>query len=126
MPKIKILIVEDEILTAEALRMDLQDMGYEVCSLAPTGEKAIQITMNEKPDIVLMDVRLRGESTGFEAAKEIMSRFGIPSIYMSGYPEKEIKEKAGIGESFRYLNKPVEKFEIKNVVDSVLQEKDND
>ena len=60
MSKKKILIVEDEIFTAEALRLDLEQMGYEVCSLVSSGEKAIQIATNEKPDVVLMDVRLKG------------------------------------------------------------------
>ncbi len=126
MPKIKILIVEDEILTGEALRIDLCEMGYEVCSLASSGEKAIRIAEDEKPDIVLMDVRLRGELNGFEAAKEILSRLGIPSIHMSGYPEEKIKEKAGIDNTFRYLNKPVEKFAIKDAVESVLKGKSAD
>ena len=123
MPKIKILIVEDEIFTAEALRLDLRDMGYDVCSLASSGEKAIEITENEKPDIVLMDERLRGELNGFEAAKGIQSRFGIPSIYMSGYPEEDIRKQAGIDQPIRCLNKPIEKFAIKDAVESVLHEK---
>jgi len=59
----------------------LKEMGYEVCSLASSGEKAIQITKKEKPDIVLMDVRLRGELSGIDTAKEIRSHFGIPSVY---------------------------------------------
>ena len=126
MPKIKILIVEDEIITAEALRLDLKDMGYEVCSLTSSGEKAIKIAENEKPDIVLMDFRLRGELNGFEAGKEIRSRFGIPSIYMSGYLEEEMKEEMEKDGSFRWLQKPFERFELRNMVDSVLQKKNGD
>ncbi len=126
MAKIKILIVEDEIFTAEALRLDLNQMGYEVCSLASSGDKAIKIAENEKPDIVLMDCRLRGELNGFEAGKEIWSRFGIPSIYMSGYLEEDIREKMEIDESFRWLQKPFERVEIKNMVESILQEKSAD
>ena len=126
MPKIKILIVEDEIITAEALRLDLKHMGYEVRSLASSGEKAVKIAENEKPDIVLMDLRLRGELSGIEAGKEIRSRFGIPSIYMSGYLEEDIKEKMEIDEPFRCLIKPFESFEIKNMVESILQKEKGD
>ena len=121
MAKIKILIVEDEIFTAEALRLDFKDMGYEVCSLASSGEKAIQIAGSEKPDIVLMDLRLRGELGGFEAGEEIRSCFGIPSIYMSGYLEEEMKEEMEKDGSFRWLQKPFERFELRNMVDSILQ-----
>ena len=123
MSKKKILIVEDEIFTAEALRLDLEQMGYEVCSLVSSGEKAIQIATNEKPDVVLMDVRLKGKLGGLKAGEAIRSRLGIPIIYMSGYLEEEIKEKAGIDECFRCLQKPFERIEIKNMVESLFEKK---
>jgi CheY-like chemotaxis protein len=123
MPNKKILIVEDEIITAQALRISLKSMGYEVCSLASSGEKAIQITEDEKPDVILMDVNLRGELKGFETAKEIHARFGVSSIYLSGYPEEDIKKQAGMDETFRFIGKPFEKHEIKNEIESIIQNK---
>ncbi len=86
MSKAKVLIVEDEIITAAALRNELQDLGYSVCSLATSGEKAIKTAEQEKPDVVLMDIKLKGEIYGFETAREIHSRFGIKIIYMTCYP----------------------------------------
>jgi len=124
MKKVKVLIVEDEILTAEALRLDLEEIGFEVCAAESSGEKAIETAERARPDIVLMDVRLHGRISGFEAAKKIRSRFDIPIIFMSGYSEQEVREKVGqIDAGFRIVCKPVSHLEIKDAVDSLLKEK---
>ena len=119
MEKVKILIVEDEAITAEDLRIKLQKMGYEVCALAPTGEKAIEIAEKERPDVALMDIRLRGDMNGFVAAGEIKRRFGIPSIYMSGYAEEKIKAGAITKNPFGFLSKPVNGDELKEAIDAI-------
>ena len=121
MSKTKILIVDDEIISASALAIELKDLGYETCSLAAFGEKAIEIAENEKPDVVLMDIGLCGPMDGIEAAGQIKNRFGIPVIYMTGYADEKIKEKAGVTEAYEYLIKPVQSIDIKNAIDSVLQ-----
>ncbi len=121
MSKAKILIVEDEIITSWGLRNELQDLGYSVCSLATSVEKAIKVAEHELPDIVLMDIRLHGENDGFEAAREIHSRLGIPIIYMTGYPLSFLKGKAEIREPYEYLTKPVESLDMKKKIDSALQ-----
>ena len=123
MKKAKILIVEDEIISAAALRSDLKGMGYDVCALASTGWKAIEIAENEHPDVVLMDVRLRGDMDGIEASKEILSRVGVPSIFMSGYSIEAVKKRMGSAESFRLISKPVEAEDVKEAIDSVLRER---
>ena len=123
MEKVKILIVEDEAITAEDLRIELQKMGYEVCALAPTGEKAIEIAEKERPDVALMDIRLRGDMNGFVVAGKIKSRFGIPSIYMSGYAEEKIKAEATVKNPFGVLSKPVNGDELKEAISSILKKK---
>ena len=123
MENVKILIVEDEAITAEDLRIELQKMGYEVCSLAPTGEKAIEIAEKERPDVALMDIRLRGDMNGFVAAGEIMSRLGIPSIYMTGYPEEKVKAEVITKQPFGFLSKPVNGDALKDAINSILKEK---
>ena len=123
MEKTKILIVEDEMISAAALRSDLKNRGYEVCALASTGKKAIQIAEAEHPDVVLMDVRLRGEMDGIEASKEILSRVGAPSIFMSGYSIEAVKKRMGSAESFRLISKPVETEDVKEAIDSILRER---
>ena len=123
MPKVKILIVEDEVITAENLRIELQKMGYEVCALAPSGEKAIEIAEKEQPDVALMDIRLRGNMNGFVAAGEIRTRFGIPSIYVSGYAGEKIKAKAITKNPFGFLSKPVNGEEVKEAINSIFKGK---
>ena len=95
MAKAKILIVEDEMISAAALRSELKGTGYDVCALASSGEKAIKIAETEHPDVVLMDVRLRGEMDGVESSREIRSRVGAPSIFMSGYSMEAVKGMMG-------------------------------
>lgn len=117
----KVMIVEDEIITAAALRKDLQNLGYSICSLATSGEKAIKTAEQEQPDVILMDIILSSEIDGFQAGREIQSRFGIPIIYMSGYPVDMVKEKTGITEPYEYLVKPLVSFDLKKAIEVALQ-----
>ena len=121
MVKTKIMIVEDEIIIAKALSKELQDLGYEVCQLSSSGEKAIEIAENESPDLVIMDVRLHGEMDGIKAARDIKDRLGIPVIFITGFSDDKVKEKAGVTESYKYLVKPLRKNEIKSSVEMALQ-----
>lgn len=100
----KILVVEDEGLSALALVAYLEMRGYEVCSPAATGEEGIAIAEDDRPNLVLMDINLPGEMDGIDAAREIHARFGIPSIFLSGYPRPE--ETEGDEACRGYLVKP--------------------
>jgi CheY-like chemotaxis protein len=124
MSKIRVQIVEDEIFTAEALKFDLVEVGFEVCELASSGEEAIAIAEKEQPDVVLMDLRLYGKMNGIEAAKIIHERFSIPLIFMSGYSKKEIRERVGKTVfPFRVVEKPVLVFEIMEAMEFLMKEK---
>ena len=121
MAKAKVFIVEDDIITAAALRNELQGLGYSTCSFAISGEKAIETAQQERPDVVLMDIKLCGEMDGFEAAREIRSRFGIPIIYMTGYPKSVFEGKAEINGPYKYLSKPVDINDVRDAIESVLK-----
>jgi CheY-like chemotaxis protein len=121
MTKAKILIVEDEIIVAMALRKEIEDLGYEVCSLSLSGEEAFEIAENEKPDLVIMDIHIQGAMDGIEAARQIKDRFGIPIIFATGYSEDEIKKKAEVTESYQYLIKPFARNNIKSSIELSLQ-----
>ena len=91
----KILIVDDEVLSAELLATFLKSIGYSVCEIATTGNKAIQIAQSDKPDFVLMDLRLAGEMDGAEAMKAILEiNPGTPFAFISGYPDEVIQKKS--------------------------------
>jgi CheY-like chemotaxis protein len=111
MRKKKALIVDDEYIGAVGLADMLEREDWDVCPIASTGEKALEIAGKERPDIVLMDVSLHGGLSGVETAKLIKERFGLPVIFMSGYSEdrvRELEEEAGLKKgSFHFIGKPL-------------------
>ncbi len=116
----KILIVEDEILTAMRIEMDLTDLGYQVCGPVTTGEKAVQIVREENPDIVLLDIRLAGEINGVEAARQMRSFSKTSIIFMTGYSDETLKEEVMQLHPVAYLIKPTRTSEIESAIDSAL------
>ena len=85
MSRLRILIVEDEILIAEDLRLSVQKMGHEVVGIAGDGLEAVQKALTTHPDVILMDVRLQGPMDGIEAARKIRSQADIPIIYVTAH-----------------------------------------
>jgi len=118
---IKILIVEDEVLIAMSLKMELEKAKYKVVKPIATGEKAIIIAKQESPDIILMDIRLAGIIDGIEAARQIMTDSNCSVIFMTGYPEKSIEERAMKLNPLAYYTKPVSIHELIPIIDSILQ-----
>ncbi len=119
--KVKILIVEDEAIIAMRLQMELNNAGYEVCQMVATGVDAIKSVEDEKPDMVLMDIRLAGEMDGIEAAQEILSRYETSIVFMTGYTDEDVMERAQKLEPTAYLIKPVRVYDIDSIIDSALK-----
>ncbi|MCP4541468.1 MAG: response regulator [Chloroflexi bacterium] len=115
----KILIVEDEFLSAFALQSKLKQLGHKVCKPVPTGAKAIASAEREQPDIILMDIQLVGSMDGIEAAREIMSRQAIPIIFMTGYADKDVVERAMKLNPVAYLMKPLQMYELEAAIRTV-------
>ncbi|MCK5050985.1 MAG: response regulator [Candidatus Cloacimonetes bacterium] len=116
----KILLAEDEILIAQCLKMELELNGYDVCSFVARGEEAVEIAKVEKPNIILMDIHLSGKMDGIEAAKKINEHKNIPIIFMTGYNDITIYERAQKINPVAYLEKPIEIFEFKPIIDSIF------
>ena len=119
MAKARILIVEDEAIVAVDIQKTVQTLGYDVPAIAFSGEEALQKTEELHPDVVLMDIVLRGQMDGIEAAQKIYDHFGIPSIFMTGYSE-EIVEQLNTRKPCLSVMKPVEEEEVNCAIDSVL------
>ena len=81
---LRILICEDEIVVATDIKICLDNFGYNVVGIASTGQEAVAMAEDFKPDIALMDIRLNGVISGIEVAKVFSDNFGIPVIYLSG------------------------------------------
>jgi putative nucleotidyltransferase with HDIG domain len=102
----KILVVEDERIVAEDIKVRLQKLGYSVPSIARSGEEAIEKAKSIRPDLVLMDIVLDGEMDGVEAASTIKSLYDIPVVYLTAHADPKTLERAKITEPFGYVLKP--------------------
>jgi two-component system, response regulator PdtaR len=121
--KIRILIVEDEAIIAQFLKMELEGEGYEVCCFVASAEEAILESRHKKPDLVLMDIHLAGELDGVEAAKRITKEKNIPIIFMTGYSEKDLFDRVQELNPAGYLPKPIEIYDLTPVIDSIFNKK---
>lgn len=118
--KAHILVVEDENIIALHLQKRLQNMGYVVPFIFASGEEAIQNVKEAQPDLILMDIQLKGKMSGIEAAQEIRTRFDIPVVYLTAYSEEATFEEAKKTEPFGYLLKPFEEKELKITIEMAL------
>ncbi|MEA2039779.1 MAG: response regulator [Thermodesulfobacteriota bacterium] len=116
----KIMVVEDNATVAEDCRDCLQSLGYSVTSIVASGEESIERAEAERPDAVLMDIHLRDEIDGIEAAEQIHSRFEIPVVFLSAYSDRELLERAKRVGSFGYLLKPFDERELYATLEMAL------
>jgi CheY-like chemotaxis protein len=123
--KKKVLIVEDGVTGAMFLGKLVELWGYEICEIITSGIEAIKEAERQKPDIVLIDIHLKGEINGIVAAEWIHSRLGIPIIFMTGYLDEETKEKALIANPVGYLSKPLDYKKLNALIDSVVGNKNH-
>ena len=120
MPGAQILVVEDEHIIALDIQTRLKKLGYNVPVVASTGAGAIQKAEQNRPDLVLMDIHLKGDMNGTEAAEQIRTRFDIPVIYLTAYADETTLERAKVTEPFGYVLKPFEERELHTVIEMAL------
>lgn len=116
----KVLVVEDETIVATELQDKLHSMGYEVPAVASSGEQAIDQTALFSPDLLLIDIMLKGESDGIEIAEEIRRRFDVPVIYLTACTDEDTLQRAKITEPFGYIVKPFEERELHSTISMAL------
>jgi len=117
---VRVLVVEDEAIVAEDLRVSLETLGYEVCAVVDSGQAALDETESLTPDLVLMDIVLAGEMSGTEAGGHIRTRFHIPVVYLTAYTDDETLRQAGISDPAGYITKPFDDKELKSVIEIAL------
>ena len=120
MKKKKILIVEDERIVAEDIKMKLEMTGYAVAGIASSGKESIKKTEKLGPDLVLMDIVLEGKMDGIEAAGVILSRFNIPVVYLTAYSDKKTLTRAKATEPFGFIIKPFETQDLFTAIEMAL------
>jgi len=116
----KILVVEDENIVALDIRNRLKSLGYEVPAIAHTGEQAIAKAEEFMPDLVLMDIMLKGKRDGIETSNHIREKFDIPVIYLTAYADQSTFERAKITEPYGYILKPFEERELYTSIEMAL------
>ena len=120
MGKPKILVVEDENVVALEIKKRLLNLGYVVPSVAASGKDAISKAKGFLPDLVLMDIRLKGEMDGIEAAKQIRTEFGIPVIYLTAHSDQETLKRAKQTSPEGYILKPFEEDDLRTIIEVAL------
>lgn len=122
----KILVVEDEGIVALDLQHSLMTLNYDVPYMADTGEEAIQAAQDYQPDLILMDIRLKGEMDGIEAARIILQTLNIPIIFLTAFADSVTLERAKSIEPVGYLLKPFDEDELHVTIEVALHKHASD
>jgi PAS domain S-box-containing protein len=117
----RLLIVEDEAIVAKELEERLKDLGYRVVGAVASGEEALSLVASDKrPDLVLMDIVLKGKLDGIETAARIHALYDIPVVYLTAYGDKSTLQRAKAGEPFGYVLKPFSERDVHVAVEVAL------
>ncbi|HOT45810.1 MAG TPA: PAS domain S-box protein [Spirochaetota bacterium] len=120
MKDVKVFIVEDELVTAEMIRDVLTGRGYHIAGSAAEGGDALDLIERGKPDIVLMDINIKGKIDGIGLANIVNERYRIPVIYLTAFADRETVERAKMTESYGYLIKPFSELELVTNIEIAL------
>jgi two-component system, LytTR family, response regulator LytT len=128
MSKTNILIVEDESIVAKDIQHSLKKLGYTVVGMCSNGEDAIRTAEEMSPDLVLMDIMLKGDMSGIEAADQIRQRMNIPVIYLTAYADESTLNKAKVTEPYGYIIKPFKEIDLHTAIEMAIykHEKETD
>ncbi|MEA5582558.1 ATP-binding protein [Nodularia harveyana UHCC-0300] len=117
---VRVLVVEDEYILAMNLQESLETLGYTVVNIADSAEDAITQANELRPNLILMDIRLRGEKDGIYAAEQIWHDLEIPVIYVTGHSDKSTVERATLTSPFGYILKPIKEQELYVAIQTAL------
>ena len=120
MASFKILVVEDESIVAMDIKHRLENMGYIVPAITSSGEEAVEKASETNPDLVLMDIVLKGEMDGIDAAQQIKDNLDIPVVYLTAYSDERTLKRAKITGPFGYIIKPFEDRELHSAIEVAL------
>ena len=121
----KILIVEDEAIIARDIQNIVGRFGYQVSGLASTGEESIQKARDLNPDLVFMDIKLKGSMDGIEAGHAIHDHLHIPVVYLTAFGEEKILDGAHPHNGFMKILKPFEEKDIQCAIQMILPRNNN-
>lgn len=120
MPQANILVVEDEPIVAKDIQVSLQRLGYRVPAMAASGEDAIRKTQESHPDLILMDIVLKGKMDGVETVRQIRKHYDVPVIYLTAYADDHTLERAKVTSPAGYMLKPYRPNELRTTIELAL------
>jgi len=120
MSKIKILIVEDESIVAKDIQFSLNKLGYSVSGIASTSDKAIELAVADQPDLVLMDIMLKGDVNGIDTAIRMRNELSIPVIFLTAYADEATLENAKVAEPYGYIIKPFKEVDLQTTIEVAI------
>lgn len=120
MERARILIVEDQVVVAKSIEAMVIDHGLEPIGLCKTGEEALDLVERERPDIVIMDIKLQGKIDGIKAATSIHELYRIPVIFLSDYTDKATVRHAKAAQPVNYLSKPFTENDLLRAIDIAI------
>ena len=120
-PQRRALIIEDEILIAEELTDRLSHLGFSVIAAVDSAEEGVAIATRERPDLILMDIRLKGEKDGVQAAEEIRQLVDVPIVYLTAYSDHLTVERAKRTDHDGFILKPFHRRELQSTIEVAMQ-----
>ncbi len=121
MPDYRVLVVEDEGVVAMNTKLALIGMGFSVLPIAISGPSAIKIASEHKPDVILMDIRLRGEIDGIETTERLRTEgMEMPVIYITAHTDDVTKKRAASTNPSAFLEKPADDKKLKRAIMKAL------
>ena len=120
-PGPRALIIEDETLIAEELRERLLHLGFSVIAAVDSAEEGVAIATRERPDLVLMDIRLKGPKDGVEAAREIRQQVDVPIVYLTAHSDRLTVARAERTEHDGFILKPFLRRELQSTIEVAMQ-----
>lgn len=118
--KKNILVVEDESIVSKDIQLSLKRLGYNISGSATSGDEAIEAVKSNKPDLILMDIMLKGNMSGIEAAQIIREMIDVPIIYLTAYADESTLNKAKITEPYGYIIKPFQEIDLHTSIEMAL------
>ncbi|MGY6562007.1 MAG: LytR/AlgR family response regulator transcription factor [Luteibaculaceae bacterium] len=123
---VRVVVIEDEAIVRKDITLCLARLGYQVVGTGDTADKAVELAMELKPDIFLMDIKIKGDKTGIDAALAIKKQINLPIIYLTAYADDATLEKAKQTEPYGYILKPFKEVDIKTAIEMAMHKHKKD
>jgi DNA-binding LytR/AlgR family response regulator len=126
MSQYNILIVEDESIVAKDIQQSLKKQGYNVLDICSSAESAIEVAGEKKPDLILMDIMLKGDKSGIDAADIIRKSMNVPVVFLTAYADKSTLSKAKITNPYGYIIKPFKEIDLHTTIEMAIHKHASD